>query len=367
MIKGNKGEWSEIYVLLKLLGDGKIYAADENLKKIEELYFPILKIIRAENARERYEYAVEKEAKKVKVFLNGADIAEYDSDIFEDKATELYHTIIAAKGDASFAAANTEAFISRIGCTKLKAPPVDVGGAKLGKTDITMQIHDPHTGYMPTSGFSIKSELGHPPTLLNAGKTTNFIYEVKGLSLADITEINAINTRTKIIDRIKAIKSKCKDFSFVRVADDVFDSNLEVVDSRLVELLAYAMLYYYGNEVATCAQAVEKLTANNPLKVKNPASYYVTKFKKFLTSVALGMVPAKPWDGRDEAAGGYVLVTTSGDVLAYHIYNRDSFEEYLLKNTKFERASTTRHSFASLYSIGSNTYINLNMQIRFIK
>ena len=28
MLTGNKGEWSEIYVLLRLLADGKIYAAD---------------------------------------------------------------------------------------------------------------------------------------------------------------------------------------------------------------------------------------------------------------------------------------------------------------------------------------------------
>ena len=29
MIKGNKGEWSELYVLLRLLAYGKIYAADD--------------------------------------------------------------------------------------------------------------------------------------------------------------------------------------------------------------------------------------------------------------------------------------------------------------------------------------------------
>ena len=34
MLKGNKGEWSEIYVFLKLLADGKLYSADENLEII---------------------------------------------------------------------------------------------------------------------------------------------------------------------------------------------------------------------------------------------------------------------------------------------------------------------------------------------
>ena len=34
-MKLNKGEWSEVYVFLKLLAEGKLYAADKDLKKIE--------------------------------------------------------------------------------------------------------------------------------------------------------------------------------------------------------------------------------------------------------------------------------------------------------------------------------------------
>ena len=29
-LTGNKGEWSEIYTLLKLLGEGKVYAGDQH-------------------------------------------------------------------------------------------------------------------------------------------------------------------------------------------------------------------------------------------------------------------------------------------------------------------------------------------------
>jgi hypothetical protein len=213
----------------------------------------------------------------------------------------------------------------------------------------------------------IKSELGHASTLLNASKTTNFVYTVSGLTHEDIREINAIDTRTKIIDRIQAIKMKTADFSFAEVASETFETNLEVVDSKMPEILAHALSYYYNDEVATCAQAVKKLIDENPLKVKTPTSYYATKFKNFLTSVALGMVPSKPWYGNDEAEGGYILVMASGDVLAYYIYNRNNFQEYLLGNTRFERSSTSRHDFASLYEKGGKIYINLNMQIRFIK
>jgi hypothetical protein len=121
MIKGNKGEWIEIYVLLKLLGDGKIYAADENIKKIEDVYFPILKILRAEDKAAKYEYAIEESEKKIKVYLNGAEIAEYDSAKFATEAKGLFSIITKAGGEATFSADRTEAFIRKIGCSKLKA------------------------------------------------------------------------------------------------------------------------------------------------------------------------------------------------------------------------------------------------------
>ena len=44
----NYGEWTEAYVFLSLLGTGRIYAADENFERSENVYIDILKIIRYE-------------------------------------------------------------------------------------------------------------------------------------------------------------------------------------------------------------------------------------------------------------------------------------------------------------------------------
>ena len=78
------------------------------------------------------------------------------------------------------------------------------------------------------------------------------------------------------------------------------------------------------------------------------------------------MMPSKIWNGLDEANGGYIIVKEDGDVVAYHIYNRDAFEAYLLENTKFERGSTSKHDFASIYKDSTDQkFINLNLQIRF--
>jgi hypothetical protein len=59
----------------------------------------------------------------------------------------------------------------------------------------------------PKLGFSIKSQLGGASTLLNAGKTINFIYEIENINLTDdqVKSINSIDTRSKIKDRIEEI------------------------------------------------------------------------------------------------------------------------------------------------------------------
>ena len=45
-LSGNKGEWSEIYVFLRLLEAGKLYAADAELNRIDDVFYDIINIIR---------------------------------------------------------------------------------------------------------------------------------------------------------------------------------------------------------------------------------------------------------------------------------------------------------------------------------
>ena len=356
MITGNKGEWSEAYVLLRLLAQGKLYAADENVEQIDDMYFPILKVLREEIAGRKYEYAVRAEERKIAVYYNDRLLDTICQDRFCAEADYLYGKIVEG-GDRAFAIVHTEEFLKEIGCERLAAPSTD-------KTDISMQIYDINTGYSPLCGFSIKSEIGNAPTLINATGATNFIYEVEGLTDEQIESINAIETRTKIRDRMERIFNEASLVKFVKVSSDVFSNNLMLIDSRLHEIVAEALVCHYRDGLVACRDVVDALEESNPLKF--PArGYYNYKFKELLCCAALGMTPATAWDGHDEANGGYIIVTSAGNVLAYHIYNRDFFKEYLMKSTKYERASTSRHGYASLYKEGGKTYIKLNLQIRF--
>jgi hypothetical protein len=179
-----------------------------------------------------------------------------------------------------------------------------------------------------------------------------------------MARINAINTRTKILDRIQAIYDLGGTITYKKAANSVFSGNLMMIDSRLEEIIAELLLYSYSENEVDCKAIIEHLEDTNPLGYPRQGLYEY-KFKKFLCAKALGMDPSVVWSGIDDANGGYIVAKSNGEVLAYHLYNRNKFEQYLFDNTKMERASTSRHGYASLYMDGTEMCINLNLQIRF--
>ena len=353
-ITGNRGEWSELYALIRLMYTGRLYAADENVKRLDDVYFPILRILRNHATPEQIDYIIHDN--DVDVVLAGDKVSSINKEQLA-KITRLIYAGILAGSDRAFEIQGAPEAMEEMHIDRISASSSD-------KTDITMQIHDVHTGYDPICGFSIKSELGSAPTLLNASGATNFIYEVRGITDNDMERINAIDTKTKILDRIADIMAH-GELKYIRAANDNFSSNLMLIDSYMDNIIADMLLYFYQNKAIDCKNLVDLVEEKNSLGYPR-RGFYEYKFKKFLCSVALGMMPSKAWDGHDEANGGYVIVKEDGDVLAYHLYNRGAFETYLLNNTKLERGSTTRHGFATIYKDKGRYFINLNLQIRFI-
>ncbi len=352
-MSGNKGEWSELYVFMKLLSQGRVYAANEKVERIDEVNYPILKIMREEIKGRIIDYVIND--KEISIEIQSDKILSVDRKEMEKQANILLKNIASHSG--SFELEEIAEFANGIKVTKLKAPSADT-------TDISMQIKDIHTNFIRNVGFSIKSEVGNAPTLLNAGQTTNFIYKVTGLSRIQMEEINSINTRTKIKDRMFKIAELGGKIQYYDMNHTGFKRNLIMVDSSMPEIIGNMLLYYYSEDVKECDKLVNMLGDRDPLGYGD-SMMYTYKFKKFLCSCALGMKPAKPWDGLDEANGGYIIVKANGEILAYHIYNRNFFEQYLLDNTVLDRASTSRHEYMSLYEENNEIFIKLNLQVRF--
>lgn len=352
-MSGNKGEWSELYAFMKLLSQGRVYAANEKVEKIDEVYYPILKIMREENKGEVIDYVIHND--RIDIEIESNTVMSISRNEMEDKANELLAEI--AKHSGSFELEEIAKFANGIKVTKIKAPSSDT-------TDISMQIEDVHTSYIRDVGFSIKSEVGGAPTLMNAGQTTNFIYRVKGITSKQAEEINAIDTKTKIKERMKAIKECGGTVEYAGMNHAGFKRNLMMIDTNMPQIIGNMLLYHYDEDIKECKKLVELLGERDPLAY-GESMMYEYKFKKFLCSCALGMKPAKVWDGLDEANGGYIIVKADGEILAYHIYNRNFFEQYLLDNTIIERASTSRHDYMSLYEENGKMFIKMNLQVRF--
>lgn len=359
MITGNKGEWSEIYAFFKLLGDKQLFLGDKDIKKLEGIVYPIIKILRSETNGD-FEYSIKDEI----ILIAGSEsVLRVPIKDFKIKALHLLNAIKENKA-RTFSVPEIESFMQSLNCISLKA-------GSSAKTDITIVVHDQRTNQQPSLGFSIKSQLGSPSTLLNAGKTTNFIYKIRGLNLSeeDVKQINSINSRSKIMDRIVQIRNKGGEFEFVKTERKTFSNNLVLIDSLLPEILSQIVFDFYSCEYTQLADLLNKTAEKNPLNfdIESGHKFYEYKIKRFLTDVALGMMPSKVWTGMYDATGGYLIVKENGDVLCYHIYNRNEFEDYLLNNTKLETASSSRHGFGEIYKSNNELYFNLNLQIRFIK
>lgn len=358
-LSGNKGEWSEIYTLFKLLGDGKVHAGDADMNKLD-LYYPILNIIREES--KRYEYRPNADQHIVVIDEDGKEYARISMSRFLQESEYLLAEIKNG-GSRAFEIPASEAFMNEIGCSLLKAPSKD-------KADIHIIIHDLRTNMTPNLGFSIKSQLGSASTLLNAGLPTNILYKIEGVEFTD-DDIKAINAIKDHLPRMKEIVERGGRMTYSNVEHQTFKNNLLFLDCCMPKFIAECLVVdSLPNATSTIKDAVEMVAVKNPFGFtgNDVVAFYEHKMKVLLLDAALGMTPSKEWKGRYDANGGYLVVRRDGEIVCYHFYNRNDVEDYLYHNTRFERGSRTRHNFGSLFRGDDGcVYIRLNLQIRFKK
>jgi len=342
-LKGNKGEWSELYTALKLMADGEIYAADEYMEKVDTLVFPVLKILREEKEN-KIDYLINGKI----ILINPKTeeiICEIDRVKFMEAAQIVFNNIAKLNG-RSINVSRFEGkdelvnFLKAINISTLKAKSTD-------KSDITIQIHDHMTGSRPILGFSIKSMLGSKSTLFNPAAGTNFIFNIDNIKLnaAKIIEFNNLTygLPKRLSKRISSLEELGGEFNFLGIQSEMLELNLRLIDGDLPEILANMLKMRFVTGCSKVKDLIQKLDETNPLEYnlahKHP--FYKYKVIKFLYDTALGMTPETIWNGEIKANGGIIVVKNDGDILAYHTYHKSKFEEYLLNNTFLEQPSTS--------------------------
>jgi len=351
----NKGEWTEAYVFLRLLGDGRIYGAGSDLKKDDKIYIDIVNVFKYE-ADKIIRFARE-------ISDNIVSVCGYEDDRkfiivtppeLSDRAERLYSAIMNVRsGNRKFSVPDIQDYLQslRFNSPKVPALPKKYEAEFGKKTDIVIEIEDSIDGARSKEGFSIKSHLGSSPTLFNSAVKSNIVYEVVGCNDDLMHRINAVDNfigkdatdsipeqdgMVRAIKRhnltLKLAENKC---------DETFRSNIMYVDSRMLSILDVVVRLQTGilpgAKSSDSVDIVEALAKVNPLNFPNPRLFYEAKIKDFHFDSFSGMTASREWDGKKRLTGGYIDVDTDGGLLYYRAVSDDVFCTYLHKHLYFDR------------------------------
>lgn len=334
----NRGEWTEAYVFLRLLGDGRIYGATSELIKDETIYLDIVNIIRDEPDKILiFERFIEDNIAYVKALKDGSAIRIVTAPELSEYAQLLYDHIKTLSTSRVASIADVQEYLVTLGLDSPKANLSSKAKEKYGvKTDVIVTSEDFRDHARATEGFSIKSHIGSSATLFNCSQTSGFTFEVLGCDEVGMYQINSKDTFLSIMDEIR----KNYSLKYVGCRNETFEQNIAIVDSRMEEILSTAVLahaLYYGTCGSDVKKVCNKVIELNPIHMKNPQIFYPAKFKDFLFASFAGMTASSVWNGRKKLTGGYIDVSKSGDMLYYRAMSDDIFGNYLFENTYLDR------------------------------
>ena len=349
----NKGEWSEFYTILSLLINPKIKLVSDNLELLNDELYTIKKLSIQE--KETIIDYVLKENADVSVLFNKELNTVISSDTLIKAQKDILKSILTAtSGGGAFEIKDTQKLLNKMTKRgKLKSK-------SLNKDDLQALVLDNRIGFDRVLKYSIKSSLGRPATILNSSRHTNFIYEVSGLNKSEISIINKINTKKKLIDRIKKIKEFGGKISFVKTESENFNYNLKLIDSNMPNYLANILLNSYENDNKNLKELF--FSCNNFID----HTFALKKLGDLLEAISFGFFPSKKWNGINNVDGGLIIVKKDGQVVILDlIYFRQYVRQYLINQTVLDSPDSKRYHMLKIEEINGKFYFKLNLQIRY--
>ena len=351
-LSGNRGEWSEAYCLLRILSEARVQIADSELNPVRNRAFVIEAVMMTQKSSTCTIWIDDDFA----VVEDGESIRRADLNSAAEVILEVLSTV---QNGQSITIPECEEILAKLRFHRLSA-------SSKTKEDLTLRVLDPFLRTSQLLSFSIKSQLGSPATLLNASKATNFVYSL------DVSPRSLALLRLCDGDPNAILSTAIKEGVTITAqgpVDERFRTNLLLIDSRMPELLASLLRLHYESGLSNLSELTDRLALIDPLRLGSELSktFYRHKIKMFLSDCALGMTPTTPWDGTHSSNGGYLIVSEDGELLCLHSFDRDVFNEYLLRSTKLERGSRKRHEYGSLVDGLHGVQLRLNLQIRFLR
>jgi len=343
----NKGEWSESYILLKIIKDNSIPFGDKDFKNTDEfIEISYLSTISDSDKNEikilpnKVIQTIQKDTNKI--------ICEFSiNDVLTDDELEEILGLIKTGTGRAFSQPNN---ILNSKLKKIKIQHTKAGGKS--KTDLYVGFT--YQGYnYKREAVGLKSYLGSKPTLVNPTKATYFRYKVQELG----NDINEINNRIGDINyksKIQKILSMGGKIEFNDVKNDTYKKTLIKIDSKMPELLGRVLLESFSTPRKT---KITKLVRNDVEEIH---------IKKYLIESLLSIFPSQEWDG-DRIANGSIALTKDDKFLFYHVIKENIFKDFLFHNTKIDSPQSRKQTpYCFLYPLGDEVFIDLCLQVRFV-
>lgn len=367
-----KRELGELYTFFRLLADGSVSLGTPQAQKNEKASWPVVLIQREEHDGTRRYYVETEEIRIVcgSIDKNGSFIASEKEEQyirredFGDAAEVILDLLKNVPGEELEISEALEAFLDASNIYDLEARTED-------RTDFLVAFWHSEA---PLTGFNVRCRLSSMNPLLDGGRTANLKLEQCGIKFAvpTVNKVNALpESQSEVADRMMMIERLGGILKYSDVADRVFRCNLQMIDLHFPRMLAEMVRIMHLDGITRITELTERIKEMNPLKIKdeliNKHHFYEFKMKQFLLTLALGMRPAKIYNGTDSAVEGMFLTNGNGEVLCYHKSERQIFADFLYQNTRFEKGPVEKDKYGFLERENGVYYFKLNVKIGLIK
>ena len=357
--EATKREWGELYAFFRLLADGYVHAGMADGKKNEALKWPVAMVQREEHDGTR-QYIIEKE----NIHIVGENVDKrIPREDFATVAELVFDAVKQSKEYDVMSPDGVEEFLDEVVIFDLEAKTDD-------RTDFHVAFYDVNA---PLVGFCVRSRLSLMFPLLDGGRTANFKFEQTGVKFATptVNKINAFGEEEDVAGRMLMIERLGGNLKFNDAADKVFRSNLCMIDLHFPRVLGEMCRAMHLEGMTKVNELTEYIKQLNPLKIKDELitkhRYYEHKMKEFLLALALGMRPAKLYNGTDSAVAGFLMVDAQGEVVCYQKADRQTFADFLYNNTRLEKGPTAKDKYGYLEKENGVYYFKFNLKIGLVK
>ena len=340
----NRGEWSEAYALLTLASSSDFFLVDKFLTNQNTTQYKVSSILLPTDIPNSFVTLTLQNNSVLSSFNGQSNLIPLLE--IKNNATQLYNQILTST-TTTFPFNLLDSLWTKFFNPQIKA-------SQSAKTDIRLEITDTASQQKSVSGFSIKSNLGDPTSLLNASQLTNFLYEAH-------SNIQTTFLKPKKLGKF-VISVPIKHHGSITTT---YKQNLLAISPHLEDLISYLLIEYFGasNREKYIKDLIPLVVNKNPLNFSN-LGLYKQIISQFLTITAFGMVPRSIWNGTLSANGGMIVVKNNGDLGNFYLndsQSKSNLSDYLYEHTFLDTASTSRHDFGKVFD---NKFFKFNLLIR---